>query len=149
MRETEYGTKLILLAGPHGIALHRNNNGATPTPAGQWIWFGLGASKGGSIGSSDYIGGIMITVGSVRIDAFVAIEMKKPGWKKPADERERKQAAFIAAINFRGGFGAFCEASDAGIEKCLQDIIEFRNEKIKQMTGLSNGSETISTNTDR
>lgn len=37
----------------------------------------------------------------------LALECKRPGWSKPADDRERQQAAFLALIRELGGVGAF------------------------------------------
>ena len=37
----------------------------------------------------------------------LAIEVKRPGWKKPTDEREREQAAYLNHIQALGGYGIF------------------------------------------
>jgi hypothetical protein len=40
------------------------------------------------------------------------IEVKRPGWKAPRDERERAQQAYIAHIIACGGFGMFASSWD-------------------------------------
>jgi len=37
----------------------------------------------------------------------LALEIKRPGWSKPRDEREHQQANFLALIRDLGGIGAF------------------------------------------
>ena len=37
----------------------------------------------------------------------IAFECKRPSWSKPTDEREHKQAAFLALIRDLGGIGMF------------------------------------------
>lgn len=42
---------------------------------------------------------------------ILAVECKHPDWTSPKDERERKQAAFLAIVRSAGGIGIF--ATDA------------------------------------
>lgn len=44
-----------------------------------------------------------------------AIECKRPGWKRPSDDRERKQEAFIHMIESIGGVGAFVRNADEAL----------------------------------
>lgn len=50
----------------------------------------------------------------------MVIEVKRPPWKLPKDDREKEQAAYIAAINRLGGFGMFATSVEsvlAALEK--------------------------------
>lgn len=38
---------------------------------------------------------------------FTAIEVKKPSWTRPENDRDKAQANFIKAINSNGGLGSF------------------------------------------
>jgi len=46
----------------------------------------------------------------------LVIEVKKPGWTKPTDEREREQAAYISMVQEFGGFGMFAVSVEQVIE---------------------------------
>ena len=43
------------------------------------------------------------------------IEVKRPGWKKPVNEHERRQAAYIQHIIECGGYGMFAT--------CVEDVV--------------------------
>ena len=43
---------------------------------------------------------------------FLAIECKRPGWKSPADERERRQQDFLALVDRNGGVSGFARGID-------------------------------------
>lgn len=97
-----------------GIHLWRNNNGALKDERGVPVRFGL-ANDSAAINrvfkSSDLIGirPLMVTpamVGKV-VGQFVAREMKHPGWTYADTPRERAQAAFLHAVQAKGGDAAF------------------------------------------
>lgn len=83
----------------------RQNSGAArigeldsrPILDSRLIWFyKFAARKGVDMRITDYWG--MLTDGRM-----FAIEVKRPGWKKPTDKREREQANFIEVVGL-GGF---------------------------------------------
>lgn len=98
---------LIRLEAPKlGATLLRNNSGACKDDTGRLIRFGLGNDServNAAFKSSDLIG-----VTPVRgVGVFTAVEVKKPGWTKPTNDRERAQAAFLLHVQQRGGIGIF------------------------------------------
>lgn len=109
---------LQIEASRRGGELWRNNNGALKDETGRLIRYGLGntsAAISSEFKSSDLIGIFprMITpdmVGSV-IGQFAAVEVKKPGWKKPSDDREHAQARFLSTVVALGGYGRFAQAT--------------------------------------
>ena len=44
------------------------------------------------------------------------LEVKRPGWSKPRDLREERQAAFLAAVREAGGIGQFVRSVDEALE---------------------------------
>lgn len=60
--------------------------------------------------------------GQLRDGRFFALECKRPGWKKPSDDREQAQAAFLARVNENGGIGRFFTS----VEEAL-DAVGFNN----------------------
>ena len=97
---------LRVLAPYHKGHLWRNNRGATKTESGGMVRFGIGndSSKVDKvIKSSDLIGFTSIE----GVAVFTAVEVKKPGWKAPTNERERAQAAFLKLIHAGGGIATF------------------------------------------
>lgn len=96
----------IQLAAPrHGATLWRNNVGAAQDATGRYIRYGLGnvsAQLTSRITSVDLIGMLHDT------GQFLAIEVKREGWKFTGTERELAQRAFIDLVLSRGGIGAFC-----------------------------------------
>lgn len=101
-------------AAQRGIYLWRNNNGALKDERGVPVRFGL-ANDNPAINavfkSSDLIGirPVAITpamVGLV-IGQFVAREIKRLGWTYAGTPRERAQAAFIHAVQAKGGDASF------------------------------------------
>lgn len=104
-----------LEASQRGCRLWRNNVGATYTQSGQFMRFGLAndsAALNRAIKSADLIGirPVLITsedVGRV-IGQFLSREVKHPGWKYTATERERAQLAWAELINSLGGDACFC-----------------------------------------
>jgi hypothetical protein len=48
-------------------------------------------------------------------NGFAWLEVKRPGWAKPTDLREERQAAFLAAVREAGGIGQFVRSVDEAI----------------------------------
>ncbi|MDZ4250400.1 MAG: hypothetical protein U0990_09955, partial [Candidatus Nanopelagicales bacterium] len=46
---------------------------------------------------------------------FAWLEVKRPGWQRPTDLREERQAAFLAAVREAGGIGCFVRSIDEAI----------------------------------
>jgi hypothetical protein len=46
---------------------------------------------------------------------FAWLEVKRPGWSRPTDLREERQAAFLAAVREAGGIGQFVRSIDEAI----------------------------------
>ena len=82
------------------FAVRQNSGAATMTGKGGAqipIWFyRFAARKGVEMRITDYWG--LMTDGRM-----FAIEVKRPGWSKPTDQREREQANFIEVVGL-GGF---------------------------------------------
>lgn len=103
-----------LEASQRGCRLWRNNVGATYTPQGQFLRYGLAndsTALNRAIKSADLIGirPLLITpehVGQV-IGQFLSREIKHPGWKYSGSERERAQLAWLDLINSLGGDACF------------------------------------------
>jgi hypothetical protein len=49
----------------------------------------------------------------------LAIECKRPGWKKPKDQREAQQAEFLALVETNGGVSGFVMSVD-----CIDKIVD-------------------------
>lgn len=99
---------LRVQAAKIGYCLWRNNSGSLPDKTGTHVRFGLGNDSvklKKVFSSSDLIG-----IGPS--GRFVAIEVKKPGWKKPRDAHEVAQANFIGAVQARGGLAGFATSVD-------------------------------------
>lgn len=112
--ESGVSSEIRLEASQLGYRLWRNNVGATYTPAGQFIRYGLAndsAQLNRCIKSADLIGirPILITPNHVglTIGQFISREIKKPGWKYAATEREIAQLAWAELINSLGGDACF------------------------------------------
>jgi hypothetical protein len=103
-----------LEASQLGCRLWRNNVGATYTPSGQFIRFGLAndsAQLNKAIKSADLIGirPVLITqehIGQI-IGQFISREIKHPAWNYKGNERERAQLAWAELINSLGGNACF------------------------------------------
>lgn len=97
-----------------GAALWRNNNGACTDDTGRMIRYGL-ANDSKKISdrfkSSDLIGITPVTVQphhvGHRVGVFTAVEVKHPGWKRPENDRDRAQEAFLVTVCQLGGLGMF------------------------------------------
>ena len=99
----------------HGVYLWRNNSGVLQDGRGVPVRFGLGNDSSrlnAVLKSSDLIG-------IAPSGRFVAIEVKKAGWRGPRTDRERAQAAFINLVRKQGGIAAFVTTIEEFIE-CLK-----------------------------
>lgn len=96
--------RVIVRAFEMGFKLWRNNSGVAREEH-RHVRFGLGNDSpkiNKRWKSSDLIG-----IGPQ--GRFLAVEMKKPGWKfSGKDEREIAQAAYINEVNTAGGIAFFC-----------------------------------------
>lgn len=100
------GVRQIRLdASRAGVTLFRNNSGVMPGPAGgRPVRFGLGNDSptfNKVCKSSDLIG---IQHGTGR---FVAVEVKRDGWRYRGTEREQGQLNFILQVRRYGGLAGF------------------------------------------
>lgn len=118
--KTESGvqTRIQCEAPKVGGALWRNNSGVLNDENGTPVRFGLGnvSPKVNRLWkSSDLIGitPVFVTadmVGKI-VGVFTAVEVKKPGWKKPSNERERAQQKFQETVRSLGGIAAFNQST--------------------------------------
>lgn len=112
--ESGISSDIRLEASELGYRLWRNNVGATHTPSGQFIRFGLANDStqlNRVIKSADLIGirPILITQEHVglTIGQFISREVKHPGWVYKGTERERAQLAWAELVNSLGGNACF------------------------------------------
>ena len=47
---------------------------------------------------------------------FAWLEVKRPGWRQPTDEREMRQSRFLATVREAGGIGCFVRSVDEALE---------------------------------
>jgi hypothetical protein len=98
-------SRVVLRAFQLGFTLWRNNSGVSFENSDRPVRYGLGndsAKLNHVWKSADLIG---VGPGG----RFLAVEMKRPGWKfSPKNEREVAQAAFINDVNRHGGIAFFC-----------------------------------------
>ena len=113
--ETAVQSRARLSASRQGFHLWRNNVGACEDSEGRQIRYGLANDSKrvcDTIKSSDLIGVRPVVikpehVGQV-LGQFVAIEVKKPGWKlTPGDKRAQAQLRFITLVQAVGGYAKF------------------------------------------
>ena len=107
MNETDVVKQVVMDHARQGIHLFRNNSGTAFNSTGRPIYFGLGhvsKSSASLIASSDLIGFKKTPYGAI----FMAVEVKKPGWKFYA-KRDFKQAAFLKMIHMNGGIAYFTD----------------------------------------
>ncbi len=77
------------------------------------VWFHKWVRKPEKIRMSDFYG--------ATTDArILAVECKRPGWKKPTDDRELEQAAFLEIVRKNGGIALFCTDASQVIEALRQ-----------------------------
>lgn len=117
--ESEVQQLIQLEAPKHGLLLMRNNSGALKDKEGRTVRYGLGNTseqQNLTFKSSDLIGcmPVVITPDMVgkTIGVFVAVEVKKAGWKFKGNPREIGQKNFIDFIVKRGGIAFFAESVD-------------------------------------
>lgn len=104
-----------------GITLFRNNSGALKDQGGRLVRFGLGQDNAHvreRYRSSDLIGWHEPS------GRFVSIEVKAPGWTKPACERERGQARWIDAVRRAGGIAGFATSVDDLLQLLVDDAVK-------------------------
>ena len=94
----------LLAVHPRVAFAIRQNAGAASYEAatGKFapVWFHQWVRSPEPMKMSDYMG--------ATVDGrIIAIECKKPSWTKPTDDRERKQAAFLALVVKIGGIAGF------------------------------------------
>lgn len=111
--ETSAVRQIRLDASHAGVTLFRNNSGVmTPTGGGRPVRFGLGNESptfNRVCKSSDLIG----LTGQGQ---FVAVEVKRPGWRYRGTEREQGQLNFITQVRARGGIACFATCwGDVGL----------------------------------
>jgi hypothetical protein len=99
----------LLAVHPAVLFALRMNSGAASYEAASGkfapVWFHVWVRSPQRCRMSDFFG--------ATVDhRMLALEVKRPGWTKPTDERERQQAAFLETIRGAGGIGAFVTSSD-------------------------------------
>jgi len=109
--------RVMMRASQLGLRLLRNNRGLFKTlDSNRKVRAGLEAE-----GASDLIGIKTITITEdmvgMEIGIFLAVEVKKPGWKKPTTPTEKEQQNFIDQIIRRGGIAFFINDHEALEEK--------------------------------
>lgn len=119
LTETAVQANCRLHAPSHGMFLGRNNNGAynqkqPPSPGTRWGFCNDSANLNAVFKSSDLLGWKTITITpdmvGTQIAQFVAVEVKKPGWKLlPSDSRGHAQANFGNKVIAAGGLFAFID----------------------------------------
>lgn len=96
--------------------LWRNNAGVMDNPeTGRPVRFGLGNDSpkiNEVFKSSDLIGITPVTWHGRIFGVFTAVEVKKPGWSKPSNKRERAQKNFLDTVTQMGGIATFATHVD-------------------------------------
>lgn len=117
--EAAVQTRVQLEASKAGGRLWRNNVGATQTPEGSFIRYGL-ANQSSAVNkrckSSDLVGlrPVYVTehmVGQV-FGLFVAREVKRGGWKYTGTAREKAQMNFLSLVAAMGGDARFTNGEE-------------------------------------
>ena len=112
MSESEVQQRIQIEMVKYGCQLMRNNSGGFKDETGRTVFFGLGNTskqRNDLIKSSDLIG--------IMNGRFVAIEVKKEGWKfNPNDRREVAQLAFIDWIKSNNGLAGFAASVDDALK---------------------------------
>lgn len=114
--EAAVQANLRVIASRKGASLWRNNNGAAVDDTGRHIRYGLGNDSqklSSKFKSSDLIGitPVTSTRAGQTFGVFTAVEVKKPGWCAPKNDRERAQAAFLSVVRAMGGIGMFAQST--------------------------------------
>lgn len=112
--EDEVDQLVQLEAAKSQILLMRNNSGALKDKDGRVVRFGLNNisdKQNAEFKSSDRIAIMPVTITpemvGKTVGIFMAVEMKKEGWKFTGKDREVGQQNFIDYINLRGGCAMF------------------------------------------
>ena len=112
--EAAVQTRVRLEASKAGGRLWRNNVGATQTPEGSYVRYGI-ANESSAVNkrckSSDLVGirPVVVTekmVGGV-FGLFVAREVKRGGWHYTGTAREKAQLNFLSLVAAMGGDARF------------------------------------------
>lgn len=127
--ESEVQQLIQIEAAKFGVILLRNNSGAMKDDTGRVVRYGLGnISPKQETKSSDLIGitTIVITPQMVgkTVGIFTAVEVKKEGWTKITNERERHQSNFLTWVAKRGGIAFFAnsvETFKANVARWMND----------------------------
>ncbi len=108
----------------------RNNSGALKDKDGRVVRFGLNNisdKQNAEFKSSDRIAIMPVTITpemvGKTVGIFMAVEMKKEGWKFTGKDREVGQQNFIDYINARGGIAFFCESVET-FKKAIDTFYE-------------------------
>ena len=117
--EAAVQTRVRLDASKEGGRLWRNNVGATQTPEGSFIRYGL-ANESSAINkrckSSDLVGIRPVVVTSEMVGGvfglFVAREVKRGGWSYTGTAREKAQLNFLSLVSAMGGDARFTTGED-------------------------------------
>lgn len=62
--------------------------------------------------NANNVTGCSDVLGQLKDGRLLAMEVKKPGWKTPTDEREKAQAEFLALVDRNGGVSGFVRSVD-------------------------------------
>lgn len=116
--EAKVQSELRLQGQPLDSILWRNNQGACTDATGRLIRYGLGhdsAPLNEVFKSSDLIGITPVTITprhvGFRLGVFTAVEVKKPGWLKPDNDRETAQMNFLQNVAKFGGIAMFATST--------------------------------------
>lgn len=116
--EARVQSELRLQGQPLDAILWRNNQGACTDDTGRLIRYGLGHDSkplNDVFKSSDLIGITPITITlrhvGYRLGVFTAVEIKKPGWQKPENDREIAQMNFLQNVAKFGGMAMFATST--------------------------------------
>lgn len=116
--EAAVQTAVRLEASAKGLRLWRNNVGANYLQDGSFVRWGLAndsAKMNKAVKSADLIGIRPLRieprhVGSI-VGQFVSREVKAPGWRYAATDRERAQERWAELILSYGGDAGFCTST--------------------------------------
>ena len=94
----------LLAVHPEVVLAVRQNSGGIYRRAA-FMWFYRVLRKPEEVAISDYWG-------FLRDGTPYALECKKPAWKKPSNEREKQQAAFLRLVECVGGKAGFVRSAE-------------------------------------
>lgn len=108
-------TRLAAAERRDGCILLRNNSGATTDETGRVVRYGLGndsAQVNAKYKSPDLVGVTPIVINGRTLGIATFMEVKKPGWTKPTNDREHAQMAFLVDMAARGAIAGFVANPD-------------------------------------